>query len=184
MPIAVVNTLLGGSFTSRLMDNLREKKGYTYGAYSRFDLRRSGGLFMAYSEVQTDVTAPAVKEFVKELTAIRSRPTDGEAARARSYLALSFASEWEAAEQVADKLAEAWVCSLPEGAWSGFAPKALAVTAADMEGTAKKRIDPATSAIVVVGDRKKVEGPLKALGLGEWKLLSVDDVMGPAPKGE
>lgn len=180
--IAVTNTLLGGSFTSRLNDNLREKKGYTYGAGSRFDARRSGGLFVAASDVQTDVTAAAVTEFLKELVRIRTKPTEEEAARARSYLALGFAADWETTAQIASRIGETVLYGLPDDEWRTWVSKVLAVGPQEIESAARRRIDPATSAIVVVGDRRKIEVPLGRLGIGEWKILSVEDVMGPAPR--
>ena len=177
----VMNTLLGGSFTSRLNDNLREQHGYSYGAASRLQRYRTGGLFVAFSDVQTDKTAPAVTEFVKELERIRTPAKPEEAGRARSYAALGYAGGFETTTQVARRVADRVVYDLPEGFFEEFVPKALAVDVATLQAAGRSLVDPGRMAFVVVGDRVKVEAPLRALGLGTVRTLSVEDVMGPAP---
>jgi predicted Zn-dependent peptidase len=178
----VMNTLLGGSFTSRLNDNIREQHGYAYGAASRILRYRTGGLFVALSDVQTDKTAPALVEFVKELERIRAPATPAEVERARSYAALGYAADFETTAQVARKVADRVVYDLPDGFFEEFVPKALATDAAALQAAARGVVDPARMAFVVVGDRKAVEAPLRALGLGDLRTLTVEDVMGPAPK--
>jgi len=178
----VMNTLLGGSFTSRLNDNLREKHGYTYGARSTFMRHRTAGLFVAVADVQTDKTAPALTEFMNELGRIRTPATPEEAERARSYAALGYASEFETTPQVAAHVVEKVVYDLPDGFFEQFVPKALAVDAAAIQKAADASVDPRHIAIVVVGDRAKIEGPVRALNLGPVRGLTVEDVMGPAPK--
>ena len=177
----VMNTLLGGSFTSRLNDNLREQHGYAYGAGSRFQRFRSGGLFLAASDVQTDKTAPAVTEFLKELARIRTPAAAEEVERARNYAALGYAGDFETTTQVARRMADRVVYDLPDGFFEEFVPKALATDVAALAAAARSAVDPAAMALVVVGDRAKVEAPLRALGLGRLRTLSVEDVMGPAP---
>ena len=178
----VMNTLLGGSFTSRLNDNLREQHGYSYGARSAFMRRRTAGLFLAAAEVQTDKTAPAVTEFLRELTRIRAPATSDEAERARSYAALGYASEFETTQQVAQHMVEKVVYDLPDGFFEQFVPKALGLDPETIRKAAETTVDPASIALVVVGDRSKVEAPLRALNLGTVRNLTIDEVMGPAPK--
>ena len=103
----VMNTLLGGAFTSRLNDNLREQHGYTYGAGSALRRYRGAGLFLAGADVQTDKTAEAVTEFLKELERIQVPASPEEVERARSYVALGYAGEFETTSQVARRIAEA-----------------------------------------------------------------------------
>ena len=91
-PLDVTNTLFGGSFSSRLNDNLREKHGYTYGANSFFDMRLQAGPFTAFAGVQTDKTADALKEFFNELTGILAPVPADELRRAKNYVALRFPS--------------------------------------------------------------------------------------------
>jgi predicted Zn-dependent peptidase len=180
----VMNTLLGGSFTSRLNDNLREQHGYAYGADSGFQRFRVGGLFVAASDVQTDKTAPAVTELLKELSRIRTPATPEEVERARSYAALGYAGEFETTALVAGHMIEKVVYDLPGGFFEEFVPKALAVDGAALQKAAAAAVDPARTAIVVVGDRSKVEAPLAGLGLGPIRTITVEAVMGPAPKVE
>jgi predicted Zn-dependent peptidase len=180
----VMNTLLGGSFTSRLNDNLREQHGYAYGAASRLQRFRTGGLFLASSDVQTDKTAPAVTEFLKELERIRTPAAPEEVARARNYAALGYAGDFETTGQVARRVAEKVIYDLPDGFFEEFVPKALAVDASSLQRSARGVVDPVRIALVVVGDRTKVEAPLRALGLGRVLTLSLDEVMGPAPRVE
>lgn len=180
--LEVLNTLLGGSFTSRLNDNLREQHGYAYGAFSGFDYRRSAGLFGAASDVQTQSTAEALTEFMKELTRIRTRPPLEDVERARSYLALSTGAEFETTRQLAARYGEQWLYGLPAHTFTSFVPKALAVGPAEVQKAAMAQVDLQGIAIVVVGDMKAVEAKVRALGLGPAKKLSLDEVMGPAPK--
>jgi zinc protease len=178
----VMNTLLGGSFTSRLNDNLRERHGYTYGARSVFVRYRTAGLFVALADVQTDKTAPALTEFVNELARIRTPATPEEAERARSYAALRYPEQFETTAQVARHVVEKVVYDLPDGFFEQFVPKALAVDAAAIRKAAEAEVDPRKIAIVVVGDRSKVEASLRTLDLGPVRNLTVEDVMGPTPK--
>ncbi len=180
----VMNTLLGGSFTSRLNDNLREKHGYAYGAGSSFDYRRVGGLFLGEADVQTDATGPAVAELMKELARIRTPATAAEVERARSYLALGYAGDFETTRQIAARLASRSLYGLPDDVYSSFVPKALAVGPREVLDAARAAVDLENMALVVVGDRAKIEAPLRALHLGTLRLLTVDDVMGPPPQVE
>ena len=93
--LQVLNTVLGGSFTSRLNQNLREEHGYAYGASSRFDMRLSAGPFTASAGVQTDKTAESLTEFFNELEAIAAPIGADELAKAKNYLALGFPGDFE-----------------------------------------------------------------------------------------
>lgn len=181
-PNEVMNTLLGGSFTSRLNDNLREQHGYAYGARSGFRRNLATGMFLVATDVQTDKTGPAVGEVFKELERILAPASAAEVDRARSYAALGYASDFETTAQMAQKVADAVVYGLPAGFYESFVPQALATDAGAMQKAARAAIDPKRIALVVVGDRAKVEAPLQALGLGAIRNLTVDDVMGKAPK--
>ena len=181
-PIQVMNTILGGSFSSRLNMNLREEHGYTYGAGSSFDMRASGGLFVASAGVQTDKTADALKEFFKELGNIRQAVPADELARAKNYVALRYPSAFETTGDVSRRLEDAIVYRLPDDYFSRYVQNIQAVTAAEVQRVAQKYVQPDKFAVVVVGDRSKIEAPIRALNLGPIKLLTVDDVFGPPPK--
>ena len=180
--LEVMNTLLGGSFTSRLNDNLREQHGYAYGAGSGFDYRRTAGLFMAAADVQTQSTAEAVSEFMKELTGIRTLAPPEDVARARNYLALSAGADFETSRQLAARYSEQWLYGLPADTFTAFVPKALAVGPEELRRVALAQVDTQNLAIVVVGDMKTVETKLRALNLGPVRKLTLDEVMGPAPR--
>lgn len=177
----VMNTLLGGSFTSRLNDNLREQHGYAYGASSQFRRQLGSGLFLVATDVQTDKTAPATQEVFRELERILLPAAAEEVERARNYAALSFASEFETTGQLAGRIVDQVVYGFPDGFYESFVPKALAADSRAVQAAARATIDPKRSVLVVVGDRARVEAPLRALGLGELRNLSVEDVMGKPP---
>ena len=178
-PIQVVNTILGGSFSSRLNLNLREEHGYAYGAGSVFDMRLSPGVFAARAAVQTDKTADALREFFKELDAIVARPvTDDELTRARNYLALSFPGQFETSEDLSQQLEELIAYSLPEDYYGRYVPEIQKVTAADAQRVAKQYIAPSTFAVLIVGDRRTIEPGIRALTLPQpICVMTVDDAL-------
>jgi zinc protease len=180
--LTVMNTILGGSFTSRLMQNLREQHGYAYGARSSFDYRLSTGPFVAAAAVQTDKTAPALAEFFKELDAIRKTVTEAEVAKAKNYVALSFPSEVETTGDLASKLEDQFVYGLPAGWLDSYVANISAVTPADVKRVADHYIDPAKVAVVVVGDRRKIESEVRALNLGPIKFQTLAEVFGAGPR--
>jgi zinc protease len=180
-PNEVMNTLLGGSFTSRLNDNLREQHGYAYGARSEFRRNLTGGQFLVATDVQTDKTGPALGEVFKELDRILLPASPEEVERARNYAALGYASDFETTSQMAQRMVEKVIYSLPDGFYEGFVPQALATDVAGLQKAARAAVDPKRLAVVVVGDRATVEAPLRALNLGTLRILGVDDVMGKAP---
>jgi zinc protease len=177
-PLEVMNAVLGGAFTSRLNQNLREQHGYTYGASSRFDLRRSAGPFVAEAAVQTDKTAESVAEFLKELNGIRKPIPSVELGRAKNYLALSFPGQFETTGELSRKLEELVSYGLPADYFNGYTAHIQSVTVADVQRAAAKHMIPAKSLILVVGDRKVVESKLRALNLAPVEVMSVDAALG------
>ncbi len=174
--LEVLNTLLGGSFTSRLNQNLREKNGYAYGASSAFDMRQSAGPFFAAAGVQTDKTGDALKEFFVELNGILTPIPADELAKAKNYVALGFPGEFETTGDLARKLEELVVYNLPDDTFSKFVSNVGAVTAADVQRAAARYVQPDKMAVVVVGDRKVIEGPIRALNLGPITMVPIDDL--------
>ena len=167
--LRVLNTILGGSFTSRLNQNLREAHGYAYGASSAFEMRRGAGPFSAAAGVQTDKTAEALTEFFKELDAIRKPIPADEVEKAKSYLALLMPRNFETTESMAGSLATAFVYTLPADYFETFTQHVRAVTIADVQHAAERYIQPDKFAVVIVGDRKVIEPGVKALNLGPIK---------------
>ena len=180
-PILVMNTALGGSFTSRLNNNLREVHGYTYGAFSSFDMRIGPGPFAANAGVQTDKTSESLTEFFNELNGILKPVPADELARARNYVALRFPGTFETTGDMARRLEDMIVFQLPANYFSNYVDRIQAVTAADAQRVAAKYVMPSRAVVVVVGDRKVIEPGIRALNLGPIRVLTLDEVFGPAP---
>lgn len=178
-PIAVMNTILGASFTSRLNQNIREEHGYAYGARSTFWQPRHQGYFMAYADVQSEVTGPAIQEFLKELNGIRE-VSEEEVEKARNYLALGFPGEFQNVESIAANLADVIFYGLPQDYLNRHVERLLAVTEEQVEAAARKYIEPEKMILVVVGDRELIAKDVEALG--PVKYMSIEEVLGPAPE--
>ncbi len=177
-PLEVLNTILGGSFTSRLNQNLREEHQYSYGAASRFDMRRSAGPFVAAAGIQTDKTAEALREFMKELRDIAEPVSAEELARAKNYMALGFPADFETTRDLAVRLEELLLYGLPDQYFSQYIANVQRVSAADVQRVARAYIRTDRLAIVIVGDRKTIEPGLRALGLAPIQVMSVDEALG------
>ena len=175
--LQVLNTVLGGSFTSRLNQNLREEHGYSYGASSRFDMRLSAGPFLAGAGVQTDKTAESLKEFFKELNGVGMPIGAEELSKAKNYLALSFPSDFETIGDLSARLEEMLVYKLPDNYFTEYVGRVQAVTAAEVQKAAATYIQPGKFAVVVVGEQKTIEPGIRALNLGPIRALSVDEVL-------
>ena len=179
--LQVLNTVLGGSFTSRLNQNLREDKGWTYGAGSSFGFRELAGPFLASSAVQTDVTDKALQEFFKEFDAIRQPVPAEELERAKNYEALGFPSGFQSVRGIASSLEEIAEYELPRDYLNHYVDRILAVTQREVQDAARMYVTPDRFVVVVVGDREKIESGIRALNLGTVRVLSVEDVLGPKP---
>jgi predicted Zn-dependent peptidase len=179
--LVVMNTILGGSFTSRLNQNLREKHGYAYGAGSSFDFRPLPGPFIAGAGVQTSKTDSALFEFMKELNGIMQPVSDSELNRAKNYVALSFPQDFQSLAQIASRLEELITYNLPDDYFDNYIQRLLVVTKDDVLRTAKKYLDPEKVAIIVVGDRKVIEKGVRGLNLGPLQVMTVEQVLGKAP---
>ena len=173
----VLNTILGGSFTSRLNQNLREEHGYAYGASSSFDMRLSAGPFTAGAGVQSDKTVESLREFFKELDGMHQPVPADELARAKNYEALGFPAAFETTAGMAGNLVELVVYGLPESFFADYVPKIQAVTAADVRRAANEYLQTDRFAVVVVGDLAKIEKPIRDAGLGPVKVVTVDEIL-------
>ena len=178
-PLQVLNTVLGGSFTSRLNQNLREEHGYAYGASSAFDMRLSAGPFVAAAGVQTDKTSEAVHEFFNELNGIIKPIPADELAKAKNYIALSFPSDFETTRDLAGNAEQLIVYKLPDNYFERYVANIQAVTADAVQKAAAKYIQPAKFAVVIVGDRKTIEPGVRALNLLPVRVMTVDEALGP-----
>jgi zinc protease len=172
-PLRVFNTVLGGAFTSRLMLNLREEKGFTYGVRSRFSHRRGPGPFGISMAVATEVTAPAVAEALKELEGILDEgPTEAEVERARDYIAGVFPLALETTSQVAARIAEVQIYDLPDGFFSTYRDQIRGVSAESALEAGRAVIRPEELKVVVVGDAASVQGPLEELDFGPVEVVA------------
>jgi zinc protease len=171
-PLTVMNTVLGGSFTSRLNQNLREEHGYTYGASSAFDMRHQPGPFYAAANVQTDKTGAALVEFFKELAAIREPLSASELSKTKNYLAYGYPARFLSVGQLAAQLENQWVYGLPESSLVDYVPRIQAVTAEEVARVAQAYVVPEEMVIVMVGDWRQIEPQLEGLDLGPVEFLT------------
>jgi predicted Zn-dependent peptidase len=178
--LRVMNNLLGGSFTSRLNQNLRELHGYTYGVRTSFDMYRQAGPFRATSSVHTAKTDSALIEFFRELRRVRDEPVPGEElAKSKAYIALGLPGEFETTQGAAGRFLDLLAYDLPLDSYDSFIDGIEAVTAEDVQRVARQYITPDQSVIVVVGDRSQIEAGIQALNEGR---VEPRDLWGqPAP---
>lgn len=164
-PLIVLNSVLGGAFTSRLNLNLREDKGFTYGVGSRFLLRRAGGMFRIATAVATEVTAAAVREVLAETeTLVADGPTPAEVRGARDYLAGIFPLRMETTAQVASGIARVFVHGLSADHHARYRERVRAVKVGDVARAARNRLHPDALTVVVAGDADRVAPELESLG--------------------
>jgi len=202
-PMLLMHTVFGANASSRLFMNLREEKGYTYGAYSNLDARRTAGTFRSTAEVRTAVTGDSLKEFFYELERIRSdRVSDKEIKDAKSYLMGVFPIRLETQEGLIDHLVQIKMLNLPNDYLETYRDRVQAVTVEEIQAVASKYVRPDESALVVIGDgaavldqirpycedietyttagKRKVQSAQRATAqdiIGAWKI-EVDTPMG------
>ena len=152
-PVLVMNQILGAGASSRIFMNLREEKGYTYGAYSRFDMKKRGGEFEATAEVRTDVTKQSLEEFFYELDKIRSEDaTEEELQDAKNFLTGVFPLRAETQEGLTNLIVSQKLYDLPDDYLQTYRDKINSVTIEDVRQAAEKYIDSQKMAIVIVCD--------------------------------
>jgi predicted Zn-dependent peptidase len=167
--LVLLNMALGGQFVSRINMNLREDKGYTYGARTSFDFRRGPGPFLLQVSVQTAATAEAVRESLAEIQSVRAdRPiTERELETARAALTRGYPRNFETAEQIARSCSQQALYGLPDDYFEQFVPTVLRLGVDDIARVATRWLEPSRLATLVVGDRTAIAAGLDALGLGE-----------------
>jgi zinc protease len=173
LPLTVMNTVLGGLFSSRLNMNLREKHGYTYGARSTFDFRRGVGPFWAGGAMKTGDTAAAAREILNELKKMKeTEVSPDELKLAKDSYSQSLVGRFQTTGQLVLTFGALHVYGLPADYFEKLPPAIEAVTAADVHRAAEKYIDPAHMIVVAVGDRAKIEPELTKLNLGAVQVAS------------
>jgi zinc protease len=173
--VRVMNNVFGdpSNFQSRINANIREAKGWSYGVRSVFGFGHGPGPFQAFGDVQTDKTDSALVEFVKEIKGIRGgKPvTDDELASAKAGLIQSLPARLGTIGGVSGMVNEIYLNGLPEDYWTQFQRSVNAVTAADVQRVAEKYIDADHLTILIVGDRAKIEAPVRATGIAPVVVL-------------
>jgi zinc protease len=174
--LRVMNELLGVLFQSRLNHNIREVKGYSYGVSSSFSYGRGPGPFRAGGEIVTAKTDSALIEFMKELRDIRGPrpPTDDELAQAKASLVQSLPEVFESVNGVNGGISSIYTQGLPEDYYKQFIRSVNAVTKDVVVRGALKYIDPDHLALVIVGDREKIEAPLIATKIAPVIRLDIN----------
>ena len=171
-PAIVMSTVLGGMFGARLNRRLREELGYTYGARSGFDARRSAGVFTAATAVQTDVSAPAISELVALLEAARTAPFDDhELTEARDFQIGIFPLRFESTGGIAAAIEPIAIYGLAEDFWQSYRGKIEAVGVAEAHQAAIELIRPEELLILAVGDAKVIRGDVEALGIAPVEVV-------------
>ena len=166
IPLVVATRILGGGASDRLFQNLRESKGYTYGAYARLSAGPQWpGLIRASASVRTEVTGPALTEFVHEFDRIQQAPVDdAELANAKSAIIGSLILSLQSPDAVLGRTLEVAQNNLPTDYWDTYARRINAVTKADIQRVAQKYLGHNRMQLFVVGERSAIEPSLAAFG--------------------
>ena len=161
--LSLLETVLGGSFTSRLNLNLREKHGYTYGARANFDLRTAAGPFVASAGVRTDATAPALKEMIAEIDGILLPLRPGELDKGRRLVLNSVVEAFGDGTETAEWLADLVAHRLSLDTWATLPQKLAGLDLPVITRAAARLFHPDRLTILIVGDRQAIEPDLRRL---------------------
>jgi zinc protease len=179
----VMNNILGAGSTSRLFMNLREKHGFTYGAYSNLKSDRLIGAFTAEASVRNEKTDSAIAEFISEFNRLRSEalPAD-EVARMKTYLSGSFARSLESPATIANFALNIAKYNLPADYYKNYLKNLAALTPSAVQATATKYVNPARMLIVVVGNAKEIAKGLDKYGAVKYYNVYGQEVPAPTAK--
>lgn len=174
--IKAMNDILGGQFSSRINMNLREEKGWSYGARSLLWPTQAQRPFIAYAPVQSDKTTESVAELRRELTEIVSSrpPAADELERVQLSRTLSLPGRWETNTAVLGAMSEVISYALPDDYWSTYAERINALSPDAVAAAARNTLNPGAITWVVVGDRARIEPGLRELGIADIRLLDAD----------
>jgi zinc protease len=174
--LQVMNTILGGMFQARLNANIREEKGYSYGVSSGFGFGKGPNPFRTGGDIVGDKTDAALVEFMKELRGILGeRPvTEEELRTAKESLVQRLPATFASVSAINGALTNLWVQSLPDSYYQQYTKSVMAITSADVMRVAKQYLDLNHLAIVIVGDKKTIEEPLRATKIAPITSLDID----------
>ncbi len=172
----VLDTLLGGNFTSRLNMNLREDKHWSYGAGTRLTNAIGQGTYRAGAGVQTDKTAESMVEIRKELREVLTtrKPDEAELKFAKDSIAIALPGNNETSDDIATSYAEILTFGLKDSYWNDFVGAVTSLTPADVNASAARLIQPEALTWVVVGDLSKIEAKVRALNFGDVQVIDTD----------
>jgi zinc protease len=163
--VYLLNMILGGYFGSRLNLLLREEKGHTYGAHSRFEARMQAGPFTAGADVRTEVTAEAVADTIREIARLTDEEVGAEElARVQRYVTGSFPIQIETPAQVAQRIVTIELYGLGKGYYNTYNSRVLALTPADILAAARRHVHPGRLVIGVSGDAATLREQLAPFG--------------------
>lgn len=171
----LMNTILGGQFTSRLNHNLREKKGYTYGVGSTFNYNMKSAYFAVSTSVGIENTANALNEIFNELNRIKLGVTEEELEFAKSSIIRKFPTNFETYRQVASNIIGKIIFDLPEDYLETYLENIKSVSIEDVNRTASTHIHPDLTTTVLVGDKSKLLKQLSGNNFGEIEIVVSQD---------
>ncbi|MCB0718342.1 MAG: insulinase family protein [Bacteroidetes bacterium] len=179
LAIETMNTILGGAFTSRINMNLREDKGWSYGAFSLLFDARGQRPFLVYAPVQTDKTSESMAEILAELKRITTTNpiTDDEVDKAKENLTLSLAGQWETNNAVEGSIAEIVRFDLKDDYFQTYTRQIRSLNKKEISDAADSMLKPDRLVWIVVGDRSVIEPGIKELGYGEIHVIDGDGNM-------
>jgi zinc protease len=161
----VLNATLGGGFSGRLFQNLRERHGWTYGAYSAFGMQKHGGSFQASAETRNEVTAPAIREILAEMKRLRDEPVpDAELELQRQYNVGNYLLSLENAGRTASRVQDIDLYGLPKDFYKSYARRMASVKPEQIQSLAKQHLSIDNLAIIVVGEAAQVRAELEKIG--------------------
>ena len=181
IPLIVLNTLLGGKFTSRINMNLRERHGYTYGATSRFVARMGPGPFLVNAAVATESAGASAREVLHELRAIREDLVEpDELAETQSYMRGVFPYTVQTIGDLAKRLETLTLFDFPDDYYMRYLERIATVTREEILEMARRHIDPARAVVVAVGPAEVLEPQFEGVGpVTVWSLEGVPQVAQP-----
>lgn len=165
IPLQVANTLLGGSFASRITTNIREEKGYTYSPYSYISARYKTAFWAEVANVGINVTGPALKEIFYEINRLRSEPPSPEELKGiANYISGTFVLQNSTRSGIINQLAFLDFYGLPDSYLTNYVNQVHAVTPENIKEIVQKYINPDEMTIVITGDKKVIEPQIKGFG--------------------
>ncbi len=171
----VMNQVLGGLFASRVNMNLREKHGYTYGAFSFQQDNRGAGPFVVGAAVRTDVTGPAIEEILKEVKGMQDAPvTAEELDLAKDSVSRSLPALFETSNSTVGTIGNLYLFELPPDYYAGLPSRIAGLSAAEVQGVAKGFLTPDQMKVIAIGDRAVIEPQIAKLNLGTITYRGTD----------